>query len=139
MKIDNDRLGPEWYAKCGEVWKKSLIEQAEGRLGPFKELWEVPLDQILLVPRFGVWELRAKGWRVRVIDDFKHNEANAAARFFETATVDTADDVTVGIRALEAALRSAGTGGRGSEPRTAVGLDDFVSAFKTIAPAEDQR
>ena len=48
------RRGAPEKGVAEEVWKKSLTEQAEGRLGPFKELWEVPLDQILLVPRFGV-------------------------------------------------------------------------------------
>ena len=86
-----------------EAWKKSLKEQAEGRLGPFKEVDELALDAVLLVPRFGVWERKPKGWRVRVIDDFKHNDANAAAGVLETATVDTADDITAGLRALEAA------------------------------------
>ena len=42
------------------VWEMSLKEQAEGRLGPFVELDQVNLQEILLVPRFGVWEYRAK-------------------------------------------------------------------------------
>ena len=83
--------------------------------------------------------MKPGGWRVRVIDDFKRNEANSAARAFEAATVDTADDITVGVRELERALWAAGTHGGGDGPHTDVGLDDFVSAFKTIAPAGDQR
>ena len=94
------------------MWEKSKKEQAEGRLGPFRDIDSVDLASILLVPRFGVWERRAKGWRVRVIDDFKFNQANSAARLLETSFVDTVDDITntaVGLhRLLKTTLATAG-------------------------------
>ena len=124
-----------------QVWEKSLQEVEDGRLGPLKDVASLPLGQILLVPRFGVWELRSKGWRVRVIDDYKFNQVNSAATLYETSFVDTLDDITGTIIELDRALgRESGGAARMREgPRVSLGLDDFVGAFKTISPAEDQR
>ncbi len=72
---------------------------------------------------------------------------NSAAVLSETSFVDTLDDITATLLQLRRVIRPSprapslisGEGPDGAEAVVHLGLDDFVSAFKTIFPTQDQR
>ena len=126
------RADPEGAEK---VWEKSEEAREEGKLGEWKDLSEIDLDRVLLVHRFPHWEHRAKGWRVRPIDNYKGNQANAYAVSVETSSVDGVDDLTAALVLFEAMLGAAGGGRRQAEQHQVLptlGLDDFIGAFDTL-------
>ena len=95
---------------------------------------EVDLDAVLLVHRFGAEESRASGRKVCVIDNFKSNEANSFTVAWEASHNDREDVVSEAILRLQDELRSVGR-----DDDVLVGLEDYVGAFKTVAPDDLQR
>jgi hypothetical protein len=103
-------------------------------IGPLRPLAEVDLNSILLANRFAVEQWRGDTRKIRVIDNFKDNEANDFAVAWETTTNDREDEVSEAVLRMKKRLFKAGL-----DPTVLVGLEDFVGAYKTIAPCEDQR
>ena len=59
-----------------EVWRKTKAESDAGIVGPLRPLEELDLRHVLLARRFGIAQLRDGVRKLRVIDDFRANEAN---------------------------------------------------------------
>ena len=98
-------------------------------------------------------------WKVRLDDNFQFNQANTAAKFFETSSVIPIDDITIAAMSLHRLLsyrrprrgplrptkcrgqRRGNTGPptRPAEPLVHTVPDHFTRAFKTFAPEKIQR
>ena len=116
------------------VWEKTKEEVKRGLISALVPVADVDLRSVLLVRRFGISQLGVNGWKIRPIDDFRHNEANKYAMTWESTSNDREDTITAAITMLQQGLAE-----QGVEEKVLVGLEDFVSAFKTVAPTESQR
>ena len=98
-------------------------------------LWNVDLSSVLLTERFGVQQEGPNGPKIRPIDNFRANTANDHAISWESATNDREDVISEAILALQDMVRNS------TRPDEAVlvGVEDYVGAFRTLAPAESQR
>ena len=121
-------------ALAESVWSKVKEEIKEEKIGKPVPVDDVDLDRILLVHRFGIEQVSSTGSKLRCIDNFAKNEANSFAAMAESTRNDREDVVSEAILSLQRGLYQAGR-----EGRVKVGLEDFKSAFKTVAPVEDQR
>jgi len=115
------------------VWKKTKEEVDKGLIINMRSIEEADLNKVLLVRRFGISQQGVKGVKVRPIDDFRHNFANSFSVAWSTSRNDREDTLTAAIAELQRELSSCG-----SEEDVLIGLEDFVAAFKTLCPAEDQ-
>ena len=62
-----------------KVWEKTQQDIPLGRAGAAQRLDSIDLNQVLLCHRFGIWELRDDGHKVRCIDNFFANGVNEFA------------------------------------------------------------
>ena len=116
------------------VWQRTKKERAAGTVGPFVPIEQVDLDEVLLVRRFGVVQDSPLGQKVRPIDDFKGNDANAYTVAWETVSNDREDVLSAAILRLQRELHRVDL-----RESVAVGLEDYVGAYRTLAPRADQR
>ena len=119
---------------AGVIWEKTSEESARGMIGPLVPIGQVDLGEVLLVHRFGTAQLREGKTKVRLIDDYRANEANSYACAWERTHNDREDVISEAILQLQEGIAA-----RGSTDTVQVGLEDFVGAFKTVAPCESQR
>ena len=119
---------------AGEIWEKSKEERKKGMLGHFIPLEDLDLDEVLLVHRFAVEQTNARGRKIRCIDNFKANGVNSYAVAFESTRNDREDVISQCVLEMQRELHAAGRDGQ-----VLAGVEDFVGAFKTVAPSEDQR
>ena len=61
-----------------DVYDQTLADANDGFMSDPVPLDEVDLDEVSLTRRIPVRELRAKGWRTRVVDHFTESETNPA-------------------------------------------------------------
>jgi hypothetical protein len=92
---------------------------------------DVDLDSVLLTHRFGVWELKDDGWRVRCIDNYYANGANDFAWSPGKLSHDTLDDLFAGVKWLNKEMPE-------KVASIAVSKTDFKSAFKTLIASKNQ-
>ena len=98
-------------------------------------LEEVDLSEVLLTERFGVVQPTADGGsKVRPIDNYCANGANDQTVCWEQTENDREDKITECILELQEQLVIAQL-----DERVLTGLEDFVSAYRTLAPDQRQR
>jgi len=102
-------------------------------MGKLMRASHADLSQVLLVHRFGVVQ-GDDTKKVRLIDNFQSNSANSYAFSWESVTNGREDVVSATVLELQRALAVAG-----HEVDVQIGLEDFVGAFKTLPPQEEQR
>ena len=117
-----------------DVWQKTKAEEKAGIVGALRQTHELDLSKVLLVRRFGVetWSSQ-QGRKVRNIDDFAANEVNEYAVSYEASRHDREDVLSATINRLQKELA-----GRQMCEGVEVGLEDFVGAYKTLAPDSSQ-
>ena len=114
---------------ASQVWTKVSKDIALGRLGQPQAIESLDLSSNLLTDTFGVWETGAHGVRkVRVISNFRSNEANAYAWWPSRLQYDSFGEMR---EALEV-IRKQWSGD------LQIGKSDFEAAFKTLPAAAAQ-
>ena len=118
-----------------ELWRKTVQEIHKGHICNIRTLDDVDLDSILLTERFGVEQVNTEGIiKVRPIDNYRSNHANDQTVAWETVTNDREDILTETVLRLQEDLEESR-----QEDHVLVGLEDYVSAYRTLPPAEAQR
>ena len=117
-----------------DVWEKTKKEVEKGQVRDLRPLEEVDLSTVLLTHRFGIEQTGSSGVKVRPIDNYKSNGANDMTVTWEKTNNDREDVISECILSLQRRLHE-----RGLDDQVLVGLDDFVGAFRTLAPAQNQR
>ena len=141
LRAQCSRINRETLAKAepdkelgDTIWEKTLDECRRGVIGPLQRVRDVDLSDVLLVHRCGIAQWKDGVKKVRMIDDYRSNAANQFAIAWETTHNDREDTVSEAILRLQRRLAE-----QGSCARVRVALEDFVGAYKTLAPSDDQR
>ena len=95
---------------------------------------EVDLSDVLFAHRVELDQWKDGAKEVRMIDDYRSNAANQFAIAWETTHIDRDDTVSEAILRLQRRLAE-----QGSCARVRVALEDFVGAYKTLAPSDVHR
>ena len=113
-----------------EAWAKVEKDIQNGHAAEPIELEAFDVREGLLVDTFGVWERHAgSNWKVRVISNFRANQANDYAWIPLKLRYDGFDELLEALAVLR---------GRSAQ-QLSLGKADFKSAFKTLPTAGDQQ
>ena len=121
----------EEYDIVKKTWLKTLQEWKEGRVSSWMELDEVDMNAVLLTHRFGVWERKEHGWKVRCIDNYYSSRVNEFAWSPGKMFHDNLDDLLAAVAWISDNMPEALV-------ELAASKTDFRSAFKTLVTSESQ-
>lgn len=122
---------PEDVRLAEATWEKILADTQKGRVGEPVGLDSIPLDEVLLVDTFGIWERHGSASQdtLRVINNFKANLANDYAYMSEKLAYDGFGQLKESCARFRSKCPN----------KLKMGKADFKSAFKTLPPAENQK